>query len=325
LGAISPGAPSRAEPFYKDKTITLVVGGGAGISYDAYARAMAPHIAKYIEGSPRIIVQNMPGAGSMKAAEYMYTLASKDGTSFAILFPGALIEPLMSPGRFKFDPNKFEYLGTLDQDTRVCMTVATSKVQKLEDAKTHSVIMAGTQPGSSTVDYPNMLNALAGTKFKLVSGYKTIGDAGLAVERGEADGMCGNLAWFIQARPEWLDRMLVQIGRETHAEMDKRKVPTIWGFVSPETKPVIDLIVTQQVFGRPFVLPPGVPKEQLETMRKAFSAVLKDKGFNAEIEKMKLTLDPLDGAKVSALIKEMFAAPKDVVERMTKALKSSGS
>lgn len=286
---------------------------------------MAPHISKHIEGSPRIIVQNMPGAGSMKAAEYMFTLAPKDGTTFAILFPGALIEPLMSPKRFRFDPKKFEYLGTLDQDTRVCLTSENSKVQKFEDARKHSVVMAGTQPGSSTVDYPRMLNALAGTKFTIVSGYKTIGDAALAVDRGEAGGMCGNLAYFISARPQWLDRMFIQIGRETHAEMDKRKVPTIWGFISAEQKPVVDLIVTQQVFGRPFVLPPGVPKAQLDTMRNAFTAVLKDTGFAADLEKMKLVLNPLDGKKVAELIKEMFTAPKGVVERMTKALKSSGS
>ncbi len=311
------------------RPLTLVVGGAAGITYDTYARLLARHFGRHAAGSPAIIVQNMPGAGSMKAAEYMFNIAPKDGSTFALLFPGSLVEPLIEPGKFKFDPTKFEYLGTLEQDTRACVTSAKSVVKTFGDARTATAIMAGTQRGSSTVDYPNMLNVLAGTRFKVVSGYQSTNEAIVAIERGEADGMCSNLGTFLTQKPEWLDapggQVVVAFGLDEHPEMVKRQVAYVGKFLSAESKPVVDLIVAQQGFGRPFVVPPGTAPAAISQLRAAFEATYADKAFLAEAATMKLDINPLDGNKVSALIAKMYAAPKPVVDGMTRALRASGS
>ena len=179
-------APAHAQ----QKSISLVVAGSVGSSYNIYGRTLARHIRRYLPGDPNIIVRNMHGAGGNIAAEYMHAQAPSDGSMFFLLPAGSLIDPLFSPSRFKYDPNKFEYVGTMDQDTRVCLTAGRSPVKTFADARAQSVIIAGTQAGSTTVDYPNFLNALAGTKFKLVQGYRGTDDVMLAMERGEADGMC---------------------------------------------------------------------------------------------------------------------------------------
>lgn len=324
LAASLAAAPhAMAQP----RSLTLVVGGAAGITYDTYARLLGRHFAKHFPGAPSIVVQNMPGAGSVKAAEYMFNLAPKDGSTFALLFPGALVEPLLDPGKARFDPTKFEYLGTLEQDTRVCVTSGKSKVASIEDARSNVAVMAGTQRGSSTVDYPNMLNALAGTRFKVVTGYQSTNETILAIERGEADGMCSNLGTFLTQKPEWLDRpggqVIVAMGLDPHPEMVKRKAPYIASFLTSQTKPVADLIIAQQGFGRPFVVAPGTPEAAIAPLRKAFEATYNDKAFLDEATVMKLDINPLDGSKVAALIKGMYAAPPAVVEAMTKALRAA--
>lgn len=327
LVGASVAEAQQVQPFAR--TLTLVVGGAAGITYDTYARLLGRHFAKHVAGQPAIIVQNMPGAGSMKAAEYMYTLAPKDGTTFALLFPGSLVEPLLEPGKFRFDPTKFEYLGTLEQDTRACVTSARSQVRTFADAREKVAIMAGTQRGSSTVDYPNMMNALAGTRFKVVSGYQSTNETILAVERGEADGMCSNLGTFLTQKPEWLDapggQVFVAMGLEPHPEMLKRNTPYIAQFLTDEAKPVVDLIVAQQGFGRPFVVPPGTEPAALAIMRAAFEATYQDKAFLDEAASMKLDINPLDGTKVAGLIARMYAAPRSVVDGMVRALRPSGT
>lgn len=195
-GAVSTAtlpASAQAPPASLGKPVTIVVGGDVGTGFDVYARVIGRHINAYLPGKPTIIIQNMPGAGSVKAAEYMYTLAPKDGSVFAILFPGALVEPLIgNPADYRYDPRKFGYLGTADSGTRLCLTFHTSKIKTFEDAQRVPSIIAATQRGSSTSDYPFMLNAFAGTKFKVVAGYKSTGDIVLAMERGEADGVCGH-------------------------------------------------------------------------------------------------------------------------------------
>ena len=325
-GHVSTAAAQSPPAF---KSLTLVVGGAAGITYDTYARLLARHFNRHVAGTPSIIVQNMPGAGSVKAAEWMFSVAPKDGATFALLFPGSLMEPLMEPGKFRFEPTKFEYLGTLEQDTRACVMSPKSKVKTLEEARQQTAIMAGTQRGSSTVDYPNMLNALAGTRFKVVSGYQSTNETIIAMERGEADGMCSNLGTFLTQKPDWLDAPggfpFIAMGLEPHPEMAKRKVPYLNTILTEETKPAADLITAQQGFGRPFVVPPGTPAAAVEVMRAAFEVTYRDKAFLDEAATMKLDINPLDGPKVAELIKRVYAAPRSAVDAMNRALKGSGS
>ena len=324
LGCTAAGA----QPFYQGKTITIVVGGAAGTSFDVYARVLARHLQGHVPGSPSFIIQNMPGAGSKLAAEYLFAQAPKDGTMLALLFPGALTDPLMEAAKPRYDPTRFEYLGTIDQDTHLCLTAAHSGVKRFEAASAQSAIMAGTQPGSATVDYPTMLNALIGTRFKVVSGYKSTNETILAVERGEADGMCSNLNVFVSQKPDWIGssrtNLLLQIALNPHPTLTRLGVPQIWSHVSGEARPVVELIVTRQVFGRPLALPPDVAPGQLATLRSAFMATMADSKLVKELADLKLDLNPLDGAKVGELVRAMYAAPKGVTERMAKALRSSG-
>jgi tripartite-type tricarboxylate transporter receptor subunit TctC len=309
----------------QQKSISLVVAGSAGSTYDLYGRALARHIPRHLSGDPSIIVRNMHGAGGNIAAEFMYAQAPADGSMFFLLPSGSLIDPLFSPSRFKYDPKKFEYVGTMNQDTRVCLTAGRSPVKTFADARAQSVIIAGTQAGSTTVDYPNFLNALAGTKFKLVQGYRGSGDVMLAIERGEADGMCTLLSTVASLRPRWLGsneaNVFVQIAINPHPSVVTYKIPSIFDFVAADVKPVIELIATQQVFGAAVVLPAGTPAPAVTMFRTAYMATMNDPEFIEDAAKVKLDINPLDGAGVADMVRKMYAAPPDLVERMAKALK----
>ena len=321
-------APAAAQDFFAGKTINLAVGAGSGGGYDLYGRAVARHIPKHIPGRPNVIMQNMPGAGSMKAVEYIFTHAPKDGTAIAIVFPGALIEPLIA-GRekFRFDPPKLEYIGSANSGARLCVTYQSSKVKTFEDAQRIPSTMGGSALGDSTTDYALMLNSLAGTKFKVVQGYKSTSEILLAVERGELDGLCGLDASSFQAqRPQWYGtsqaNMFLQASLEPKAELTKLGVPPIWNFVQGDARTAVELILAQQEFHRPFIAPPGTAPAQLAQLRKAFEATMKDAEFLAEAEKTNLDIAPKSAEVVAKLIDKMYSAPANIVQLATKALRS---
>jgi tripartite-type tricarboxylate transporter receptor subunit TctC len=309
----------------QQKTLSMIVAGSPGSSYSLYGRTFARYVKRYLPGEPNIIVKNMHGAGGNIAAEFMHAQGVADGSMFFVLPAGSLIDPLFNPARFQYDPNKFEYVGTMDQDTRVCLTMGKSPVKTFADARTQQAIIAGTQAGSTTVDYPNFLNALAGTKFKLVQGYRGTDDVMLAMERGEADGMCTFLSTVASLRPRWLGsseaNVFVQVALNPHPSVVTYKIPSIFDFVPADVKPIIELIATQQVFGRPVVLPAGTPPEQVALWRAAFMATMKDEEFLQEAAKVNIDINPLDGESVAALVHKMYAAPPDMVDRMAKAMK----
>ncbi len=322
LGAI----PAAAQDFYAGKTLTIVVGTDAGGGYDIYARAIARHLGKQIAGKPTVIVQNMPGAGSAKAAEFMYTLAPKEGTTIGLIFPGMVVEPLLQPGKFRFDPTKFEYLGSADSGTRLCVTHKSSKIKSMDDAMKIPSTFGGSAPGSSTTDYAQMLINLAGAKMRVVNGYKSSIDTVLAMERGEVDGICGyDSSSFKSQKPEWYNtpeaHMIQQAGLAPNEELLKLGVPSIWDHIKGENRTIAEVVIAQQEFHRPFLAPPGVVPAQLAILRKAFMATLVDKEFLADATKMKLSITPKDAETVTALVKKMFASPPDLVAKVNKALK----
>jgi tripartite-type tricarboxylate transporter receptor subunit TctC len=321
--------PAHAEDFYANKTINLIAGADVGGGYDIYARAIARHIDRFIPGKPTILVQNMPGAGSNKAAEYMFAQAPKDGTAIAILFPGAIMGPLLEEKPARFDPKQFEYLGTADSSTRVCVTWHASKAKTLEDAQKVEGILGASAAGGSSRDYGFMLNNLAGTKFKVVSGYKGSNEISLAIERGEVDGMCGFDWTSIKSqKPDWVKdkklNVLVQIALEPEEELTKWGAPHIWKYVSGDDRKVMELVISQQVFGRPFLAPPGTPADRVKILRDAFMATLKDKEFLADAEKVKIVISPLSGSEVQKVVKSLYEAPKEIVDRAKKAIQPPG-
>lgn len=325
---VSGGGGAVAQTaFYEGKTLNIIVGTDAGGGFDLYARALGRHINRHIPGKPTTVVQNMPGAGSMKAAEFLYTLAPKDGTTIGIIFPGAVVEPLVSgPGSVRYDPNKFEYLGSADSGTRLCVTGGTSKIKTMEDLLSVPSVFGGSALGSSTTDYAQMMIALTGAKMRIVNGYKSTVDTMLAIERGEADGVCGyDLSSFKAQKPDWfgtpLSNMIVQVSLEPNEELTKMGVPSIWKYVTGENRSVAELIVAQQEFHRPFVAPPGTPPAQLAILRPAFMTTLADTEFLADARKMKLEINPKDGATVGNLVRKLYGAPPALVEKMRKALR----
>ncbi len=329
LSAVLAGVaaiPVAAQDFYAGKTLSVVVGTDAGGGYDIYARTIARHLGKYIPGKPTVIVQNMPGAGSAKAAEFMYNLAPKDGLSIGLIFPGMVVEPLLQPGKFRFDPTKFEYLGSADSGIRLCVTHKSSKIKSMEDVLKMPSTFGGSAIGSSTTDYAQMLINLAGAKIKIVNGYKSSNDTVLAMERAEVDGICGyDSSSFKAQKPGWYNtpeaHMILQAGLAPGEELTKLGVPSIWKYITGENRKIAEVVIAQQEFHRPFLAPPGVVPAQLAILRKAFMATLADTEFLADATKMKLSITPKDAETVTALVKKMFASPPDLVAKVNKALK----
>ena len=314
--------PVRAQEMFAGKTIDLIVGSDPAGGYDTYARVLARHMHRFIPGSPAIAVKNQPGAGSARAAGIIARLAPKDGTSMAIVFPGVIVGPLLdTKQKWQFDPSQFAYVGSADSGTRVCLTSAKSKIRTFEDARAGKTIVGASAQGGSTRDYAYMLNHAAGTKFEVVSGYKGSADIFLAIERGEVDGICGlDFGSLRSQRGDWLRdgkiNILVQTAIDSEPELDKLGVPIVWKFVEKEEdKRAVELIVSQQIFGRPFILPPGTAPEAVRIMRAAFTKALADKELLAEAEKARIDIQPSDGEKVQALVDKIYKLPQSTLER----------
>jgi len=321
-------APVRAADYYAGKTIEWTVGADVGGGYDIYSRTIAKYLPKYIPGAPVIVVKNLPGAGSAKAATFLAQVAPKDGTSIGSLMPGGVIGPLLEEGvKPQYDPTKLVYLATADSGTRVCATFVNSKTKTFADAQKQKTVMGASQAGGSTRDYVNMLRKAADAQFTLVTGYKGTAEIGLAVERGEVDGLCGwDWSSLKAQKSDWLRdkkvNILIQLSLEPEAELTKMGVPPVWQFIkNDEDKKALELVVSQQVFGRPFVAPPGTNPEAVKILREAFAAAMKDKDLLADAEKAKIDINALDGAKVQDVVTKVYASPPAVVARAKELIK----
>jgi tripartite-type tricarboxylate transporter receptor subunit TctC len=329
--AIAPALqalPAQAADFYAGKTIEFIVGGDAGGGYDIYARTVARHLVRHIPGAPTIVVKNMPGAGSTRAAVYISTVAPKDGGSIGALMPGAIIGPLLDDRpNPQFDPTKVIYIGTADSGVRVCATFQNSKIKSFADAQKTKTILGASAAGGATRDYAFMHNKTAGSKFEVVSGYQGTVDIALAMERGEVDGLCGwDWSSVKSQKSEWVREkklnILVQVGLYPQAELTEMGVPDIWKFVTKEDdRKIAELVISQQVFQRSYIAPPGTPAEQVAILRTAFDATMQDPQFLADAEKMRISITPLSGTQVQDLIAKLYATPKDDVERAKNVIK----
>jgi tripartite-type tricarboxylate transporter receptor subunit TctC len=320
--------PALGADFYAGKTIDLVVGADAGGGYDIYARAVARHLARYIPGHPTIVVKNMPGAGSGRAAGYISTLASKDGTAIGAIMPGAIMDPLLvDRDAALFDPTRVLYVGSASNDSRVCLTMRSSPTRTFDDALIRNTTIGAISTNDSTRDYAFMHKRTSGAKFDVVSGYKGTVEIGLAMERGEIEGACG-WGWssIKSQKPDWIRddkvNILVQVGLEPNAELSAMGVPPIWNYLrGDEDKKAVELIVSQQVMIRSYIAPPGTPPDQIGILRAAFDATMKDQQFLDEAERQRLVVEPMPGAKVQELVQKLYATPADVVERARLAIK----
>jgi tripartite-type tricarboxylate transporter receptor subunit TctC len=326
LSAALAAAQESVEQFYKSKQIAMIVGSSAGGGYDTYARLLARHFTSAMPGNPTVVVQNMSGAGSNRAAGYIYSVAPKDGTATAAIFPGAVLQPLLSDVPVPHDPNKLIYLGSANSDVYVCYVRTDAAVKTFKDVLNKELIIGASNPGATTYDLALVLNSVLGAKFRIVTGYPGSREITLALERGEVQGACG-IGWtgIEMMYPDWFAkdtvRVLVQLSTKGHPDLNRRGVPRAGEFAREEDdRRVIELVFSQGLFGRPYVLPPGVPPERVEALRKAFLQTLNDKNLRAEADKMQLDVDPMTGDELQKLVAELYATPPRLIERARLAL-----
>ena len=317
--------------FFGGKQVEIVIGTTPGGGYDTYGRLVARHMGSYIPGKPTLIAKNMPGAGSIKATGYIYNVAPKDGTSIGAVFPGAIIEPLLGNiSQVQHDSTKLIYLGSANNEVFICIGRSDAPAQKFEDALSKEMILGASATGGSTRDFPALLNNVLGTKFSIVSGYPGSKEITLAIERNEVHGACG-YGWssLISQNADLLNsgkvRVLAQETMRSHPTLDKMGVPLTVSFAkTDEQKQILELVYGQLVFGRPFVLPPGVASERVAALRRAFDATLKDKTLMAEAAKSQIDVDAVTGEDVEKVVTKMFATPAAIVERTKQALIYTG-
>jgi tripartite-type tricarboxylate transporter receptor subunit TctC len=317
------GAQTSVEQFYKGKQIRLIVSSEPGGGYDNYARLVARHLGNHIPGNPSVIVQNMPGAGGVNAANNIYNIAPKDGTVIGHVqrnVPFIAIQGVQGP---RFDPTKFNWLSSLNNEVNVCVSWHTSKVKTVEDALKHELIVGGSGPNDTEVT-PAVLNNILGTKFKIISGYPSSSAVTLAMERGEVEGLCSSYSSIENRNRNWITEKKVNflVQNSTKKHPDLPNVPLVTDLAkTEEQKQILRLVFARQVMGRPFTAPPGVPAERVAILRKAFMDTMKDPAFLAEANKADLEVTPVSGEEIQKLVEEVYQTPKDIAERAAAMLK----
>ena len=309
-----------ADDFYKGRTIDLVIGYSPGATYDLYARLVSRHMGNYIPGNPRIVPRNLAGAGSRVAVNYLYNVASQDGTALGTADQSLAVEQAMGDKQLTVDVNKLQWIGNPVVSNNTSVAWHTSQIRSVDDARAREVTMGAT--GSSTSSqYPRLMNALLGTKFKVILGYPGANDINLAMERGEVAGK-GSDSWaaWKATRPDWLRdkkiNILVQIGLTKNPEMGD--TPLLMDLAkNDEDRQVMKLLSTSVVIGRPIFAGPGVPAERVTVLRRAFDAMVRDADFIREAREAKMDLDPVSGEELQKLVGEIVATPKHIADRLT--------
>lgn len=319
------GVAQPADKFFSGKTVNIYIGFGPGGTYDYYGRLVARFIGRHIPGEPNVIATSMPGSGSFRAANFLFGAAPKDGTALGVITQTtALEDALRSPGA-KFKSAEFNWIGRMTAILEVHFTWKTSKAATIEGARQHETPVAGTGAGSPSEGYPKLLNALAGTKFKIISGYPGSTAGMLAMERGEVDGALTSWNTVKRTKQQWLQNrdinLLVQYGAGRHPEMPQ--VPSVLEIAqTPDGRAALAFYISGAELGRSLVAPPGMPPERVKMLRAAFDAMLKDRDFLAEIEKSGQEFYPASGEEVQKLIAATANAPRNVVELTEKILRA---
>jgi tripartite-type tricarboxylate transporter receptor subunit TctC len=311
---------AAAQP-YAGKTVTIIVGYKAGGGYDATARLLARHLPKHIAGKPTVIVQNMPGANSMIAANHVYNVVKPDGLTIATFNRNLPIAQLTKVDGVKFDMTKFAWIGSAASECTILAIRADLPYKSIEDLKKakEPLVIGATGPGANTYDFPLLLKEFLGLNFKIVSGYQSSADIMLAIERKEADGRAGS---FTSIRP-FIDRKLVRPLLRARAEEPGVEQLPIDEDLAPNAraKAIMALRSAPEVVGRPYVMHPNTSAEHLKIMREAFANAIADKELVAEATKAKMELNYVGADVAVKVMKEMLAQPKDVVEEFSKYIK----
>ena len=318
-----PGHAQSVEDFYRGKTVNLIIGYSVGGGYDLYGRLLSRHIGKHIPGRPAIVPQNMTGAGSLRAAQYIYSVAPKDGTVFGTFGRTIATTPLLTPATAQFDGTKFTWLGSVTNEVSSCVTWHTSPVKTWSDILKTEVAFGGEGPGADPDVYALLYKNVFGARIKLVTGYHGTNDTTLAMERGEVDGLCG-LSWStLKARHlRWMNekKLNIIIQAALRKQPELANVPLAGELTQDrEKQQILKLFLASQETARPFAAPPDLPADRKATLIRAFDATMKDPEFLAEAQKLNMDVNPLNAKGVDDILAELYATPKAVLEKAAQA------
>jgi tripartite-type tricarboxylate transporter receptor subunit TctC len=322
LGLDGAARADDVASFYKDRSVALIIGYSVGGGYDLYGRLVARYMGAHVPGQPTLVPQNMPGAGSLKAAEYLYAVAPKTGATIGTMGRSMGVEPLF--GRAQYDGTRFTWLGSVTDEASLCVTWHSAAVKRWDDLLTTEVTFGGNGPGSDPDVFALLLKNLFGAKIKLVTGYPGSSDITLAMERGEIDGYCGMSVSSLESRHRsWLAEkklnFLVQAALRKH--VDFPDVPLLADIAkTQEQRQIVRLVAASQEMARPFLAPPGLPPDRAAALRAAFDATMRDPDFLVEAHRLDLGVNPIGGAAIADLLAELYATPKDVIAKAARAI-----
>ncbi len=327
LGLMSVAGFAQAQTpaeFYKGKQVQMMVYSGAGSTYDTYARLLARHMNRHIPGNPTIVVQNMVGAGGLKLVDYLNRIAAKDGTVFGTVSRGNPFDPILGKKDIEFDPLKLTWIGSMNREITVALSWHTHPVKTLADVQKTELLVPGTGAGADSEIIPRAYNNLAGTKFKIIGGYRDTSEATIQVESGELQGIA-YWSWSAVSslKPDWIKDKKVNLlfHTGTGEVPGVPGVPRIRDVVKDATdKKALEFLLAREVIGRPFVAPPGIPADRAKALRDAFAATLKDPEFLKDAERGNVEINLVDAAEVETVLKEAAASPPEVIARVNAIL-----
>ena len=317
-----PVNAAGVEDFFKGRNVSIVIGYSVGGGYDTYGRLLSRYLGDHIPGRPNVLAQNMPGAGSIKAANYIYGVAPKDGTAIGTFGRTIPVAPLLAASGAAFEATKFTWLGSISRDTSLCITSSRSAVKTWDDFLVKPSTLGGEGAGSDPDVFALLFKNVFGAKVKLVSGYPGTNDTSLALERGEIDGFCGLSRSTLKSRhPDWLKNksinIIVQAGLRKEPEL--ANVPAALDLArTPEQRQILKLLLASQEMARPFAAPPGLAADRKAALLAAFADTMKDDNFLAEAKKEELDVSPVSAKDVDALMAEVYATPKEITEKAAK-------
>ena len=324
-GAPQASAETAAE-FYKGRTVTILIGFPPGGGYDANARTLARYIGKFIPGNPNVVASNMPGAGSLTAANHTYNQAPQDGSTFTIFASSAALDPLLGNKAARFDAAKFGWIGSMAQEVAYCgVWQGPGAASSWREVMEKETIFGGGAAAAITFQHPMILkNVLGATRMKVVSGYPGTRDVNLAMNRGEVNGSCGLFGSSIMT--QWRKevesgqiKLVIQMGYQKSKQFGD--IPSVFDFAkTDEDRQILEIHFHQQLLSRPFAFPPNVPADRLKAMREGFMATMKDKEFLAEAEKIGLDIDPVSGEEIEAALKRFASFPPQVLQKAAEAM-----
>lgn len=316
VGLNRPAAAESVAEFYHGRTVTLIISSGVGGGYDTYGRVLARHMGRHIPGQPNIVVKNMPGAGSLVAANYIYNAAPRDGTVISTTDSTMPFYNLWDGSKSQFDPLRLNWLGSIANQVSICLAWGASSFKTLDDAMARPMRLSSTGGKTLRVTLPVLYNFLAGSKFTSVLGYASA-EVFLSIERGETDGTCMTYDTLLAAKHDWIENkkvtILAQFGITPAPGLES--IPLgLDRIKNPKGREALELILSQQLAGRPVTAPPDIPAERLDALRSAFDATMTDPEFRADADKAHLWIDPLTAAQMETLLRKGYGSSAEIVD-----------